>query len=1282
MMSRYLSINIPLPTLQRLACILALWFVSIGVLAAATPTATQTLRQATLFSLSGDRPVTLPNVVAPEDIPLGGGRVRYRLDFLLPTKPTEPLGVFVPKLSLSGQVALNGQVFGACGFGPLENLRCLHQPQLFVPPIGLWRVGANTLEFEIYANDRQMNGLSPVQIGTAQALDQGPYLQQRLWQVELLRGLTWVVLSLGGLALAVAWILRSERLYLWFGLCSIANALSNLNVLVTAPPVSFELFSWFVFSVRLVSAPLFLLMLLAFFDRAGGALGRTLIGLALLMPLAIWVSGNNRWVVVALYLPVLVMGVGTILATIRWTWRSRQGVHATVTLTSIMLLITAVLDWLRLSGQSAFEGIYWSTYALTVVILVFGILLMSRLASALISERKLTALLGLAARAADAGFWDWDLTTNRVNWSKDMMSLFGMDPGAVGKDFDCWAAWRSTVHPDDLPRAEHEATTAARDRKPLALEYRIVRPDGDIRWIETRADISQDDKGRPLRLAGISLDVTRRKQAEIALANYRDQLEGLVAERTTELRAATTRLAEQERSQRLILENLPIPIVVARLSADAPVNFINKSFTATFGYTLAEVPTVRAWAEACDPDPAYPLALLARHALGEGLVAPESIGTWEGKVACQDGTRRDVVVTTQRLDDLAITSLIDITPRKRAEEVLIEAKQRAERLERAKGEFLANMSHDIRTPMSGVIGMTQLALQTATDARQRDYLQKIATSAKSLLGILNDILDFSKIEAGKLQIEQTPFELRPLIESVLHLIQIPAQDKGLELSVEYTSDLPDTYEGDPLRITQILTNLLSNAVKFTAGGAVRLSIWQPAPGRLRFAVRDTGIGMTDEERQRLFQSFSQADTSTTRKFGGTGLGLAISKRLVELMGGYIDVSSEPGHGSCFTFEIAARESLAPTPGPRVVDASPVPPVLTALEGKRLLLVEDNPINREIVMGLLEGSGLLIEVAEDGQQAVTRFQEAPYDLILMDVQMPVMDGYEASRRIRGLDPEVPIIGLTANAFQEDVDKALAAGMNEHLSKPIGLEQLQAVLQKYLTAMPYRASGQQSTPVSIPVAAPAPSDAFPHITGIDGDQAALMLGHNRALFFRILDRFADEYTAAAEQTARDLAQGERQCAARRMHSLRGVAAQLGALEIAVSAEDLEVAIQRGETALEAPLSVLDRQLRALLAASAPCLQSFAAESRSPMPASGLPPLDGADLASLREALRTQNLRALKRFGALQAALAGTLGKAKTEALGRAIHGMRFGEALALLDESAASDTGHTTGQVHTQ
>ncbi|NCA70252.1 MAG: response regulator [Sphingobacteriia bacterium] len=476
------------------------------------------------------------------------------------------------------------------------------------------------------------------------------------------------------------------------------------------------------------------------------------------------------------------------------------------------------------------------------------------------------------------------------------------------------------------------------------------------------------------------------------------------------------------------------------------------------------------------------------------------------------------------------------------------ALEQAETADRAKSEFLANMSHEIRTPMHGIIGMTQLALRAAVDERQRDFLHKIEGSAKSLLGILNDILDFSKIEAGKLRIEEQSLDLRQLVESVIHLVESAAQSKHLELVVTGLSECPSAFIGDRLRVIQVLANLLSNAVKFTEQGRVTLTISQPAPGRLCFTVTDTGIGMTPEVQQHLFEPFYQASTGTTRSHGGTGLGLTISRQLVELMQGRIEVSSEPGRGSSLSFEIPAPLADAavtePTPVPAMVWQ--VPPNLV---GSRILVVEDQPLNREILLGQLEGSGLVFGIAADGREAVERFKDASWDLILMDLRMPVMDGYEATRRIRALDPEIPIIALTAHAFQQDIEKTQAAGMNAHLSKPLDLERLHAVLLEYLRP---RDASTRGAPTEAPRTHPskalqavtrAPvldhSKSAPWHTLDTAAGLAYMSGDQR-LYERILVGFATSF--------RDLRLHPQAPDARRtLHSIKGLSATLGAVRL---------------------------------------------------------------------------------------------------------------------------------------
>lgn len=547
---------------------------------------------------------------------------------------------------------------------------------------------------------------------------------------------------------------------------------------------------------------------------------------------------------------------------------------------------------------------------------------------------------------------------------------------------------------------------------------------GALYWVEATIVPLLGGDGQPEQFIAIRTDITVRKSME-------------------------TRLAEQLRFVEVLLEATPTAIYLK----DRQGRYLrfNKAFENLFGVDRAD------WIGKTVFD-LVPGEGVLTDARDRELYAARGIQTYEATFNNRKtGEVREGLYWKAPLTDShgevsgLVGTILDITEKNRIERELRDAKRSAEAASQAKSDFLANMSHEIRTPMNGVIGMTDLALDLVQSPLQDEYLRIVKSSAQSLMVILNDILDFSKIEAGKLNIESVRFTLVESIEDTLGALRSRAAKKGLDLQCNLPSDLPTTVLGDPVRLRQILTNLCDNAIKFTSQGGIYIEVGATSADAatiLHFTVRDTGIGIAPAKQQGVFDAFSQADTSTTRRYGGTGLGLTICARLVELMGGKIWVDSVEGQGSTFHFTVRVQQASDLPLG----SAYGVPAVQYESRALQVLLVEDNPINQMLATTLLKKWGHSVCLATNGQEAVELFVTQPWDIVLMDMQMPVMGGIEATQRIRSSEPRgqhTPIVAMTANAMDTDRQACIQAGMDDHLAKPFNATALQAVLARFAT-----------------------------------------------------------------------------------------------------------------------------------------------------------------------------------------------------------------------------------------
>ena len=678
----------------------------------------------------------------------------------------------------------------------------------------------------------------------------------------------------------------------------------------------------------------------------------------------------------------------------------------------------------------------------------------------------------------------------------------------------------------------------------------------------------------------------------------------LVVTDLTERKRAEAVLASEQR-YRLLFDRNPDGV----FAVDTTGRFVlaNPACEQISGYSASEL-LQKAFVDLCEPD--------QRAAVREHFdrnLREDAYTQLETTIIRRDGQRVDLwiagepIVSEGQVVGVHCTAK-DITDRKRMEEELKQAKAAAEAANVAKSQFLASMSHELRTPMNAILGMTDLALQEPLSDRLRDYLQTARESGDLLLNLLNEVLDVSRIEAGRFELEATPFSPQQTVEQVVRTLRVRADEKGLALSCELAEDLPNLLVGDSLRLRQVLMNLIGNAIKFTPRGkiVVRVAVQgrRGATVSLKFSVSDTGIGIAPEHRERLFAPFTQADASTTRRYGGSGLGLTISKRLVDLMGGTIWLESQLGQGSTFHFTVTLPMARSSSTGyerqPAGREGASTQLATAPARGLRVLLVEDTPANQKLVHYLLSNRGHTVVVAENGRESLDRLTAEDFDVVLMDVQMPEMDGFQATAAIRVLPDvrkaRIPIVAMTAHALTGDAERCLAAGMDSYLSKPIDGHELIALVERLSGpesptledggqlaregAMPGTSAAQETSE-------PASEDAGTEAV-FDVGEAVRRCFNNLDMFQKMVGCLFDESDPLVAQMMAAIEHNDAASLADTVHRLKGTVVYLGAKPAADVTLRIEQLAKAGDMpkAAEA-IDELDRQLKHLKEALAPHL-----------------------------------------------------------------------------------------------
>jgi signal transduction histidine kinase/CheY-like chemotaxis protein/HPt (histidine-containing phosphotransfer) domain-containing protein len=805
--------------------------------------------------------------------------------------------------------------------------------------------------------------------------------------------------------------------------------------------------------------------------------------------------------------------------------------------------------------------------------------------------------LAEAQTIARIGSWEIHNDPREVTWSDQMYALLDVDPRSFVAGPDEFIA---RVVETDRAQVRHAWERLAVEAGEQTVDARLMQSDGSERWVRTVGRVLEwATDGTPIRFGGTVQDIDDLKKTELQLLDAVDlntimQFIASAANETNTLDEALVRTKELLLAHPEWIRGVAFDVTAGGL-AFHPVGPDDDMLPTSVERRVAErVLTGGDIHFEEDADPEHPLLGLPVRYDGEPIavlvitnispfVRHEMLRSMAGQVAGQ---------------------LAQVVARERTATELAAARDLAMAASTAKSDFLATMSHEIRTPLNGVIGLNDLLLRTELDPHQRQLAEAMQGAGRSLLVLISDILDFSKIEAGGLELEAVAFKPSVVVQGTLELFAPVADAKGVSLTVELDDDVPQRLEGDPSRFGQVLSNLVANAVKFTHEGSVSVHVSARTVDRvvtLRVEVSDTGIGMDEEQLGRIFQPFRQADASTTRNFGGTGLGLAIAHRLADALGGEIGVVSTLGKGSTFWFTGTFRVPVASSrPATRVPSA-----VAEERRGGHVLVVEDNEVNQLVAVGMLEMLGYTTEVAADGAAAASRVAGGRFDAVLMDLQMPRLDGFAATRLIRQTEPpgvHVPIIALTASATAGEQEHCLAAGMDGFLAKPVGAEALGRVLREHLTG---------ESPAG-PIERPSEPDRRPEVAGgpalPDGDAPALDTGRLDELAemgtaaLPLIQRAIDNFVGGTDEhldALRDaLGSGDAPAVRSAAHRLKGSAANLGARRVAELAFELELLGEAGELG-DAP-RVLD-ELASALEVVASVLESYslgagASEARS--------------------------------------------------------------------------------------